>query len=179
MMENIIQAIRSGDREAFREFFEDYYPVLCSFARKYIPDAERCRDVAQESLLKFWEERARFTHLGEARAFLYTVTRNACLNLIKRERAADRYLHSGGEEYADDLEEKIMEHEIYLLLHKAVGNLPERMRLIIEASLRGKRNGEIAGELGITEGTLHTLKKRAYKKLRDVMKEHFYLLLFF
>jgi RNA polymerase sigma-70 factor (ECF subfamily) len=176
-MQDIVQEIGSGNRKAFREFFEDYYPVLCSFARKYLPDGERCRDVAQETLLAYWEERARFATIAEARGFLYTVARNTCFNLLKKERAAGRYLQSTGETYADDFEEKIMEHEIFLLLHKAVGSLPSRMREIIEYSLRGMRNSEIAREIGIAEGTLHTLKKIAYRKLREVMREHFYLLL--
>jgi RNA polymerase sigma-70 factor (ECF subfamily) len=178
-MKDIVAEIRSGNRKAFRELFEDYYPVLCSFARKYVPDAERCRDIAQESLLAFWEERARFSNIAEARGFLYRVTRNACLNLLKRERAADRYLQFNEQPFADDLEEKIMEHEVFLLLHKAVNALPSQMRRIIECSLRGMRNNEIAREIGIAEGTLHTLKKIAYRKLRAMMKDHFYLLLLF
>jgi RNA polymerase sigma-70 factor (ECF subfamily) len=178
-MQHIILDIQSGDRKAFREFFEDYYPVLCSFARKYIPDTERCRDIAQEVLLKYWEERARFVDLSEARGFLYTVTRNACINQLKKERAADRYVQVIEQEYAEDFEEKIMEHEIFLLLHKAVGGLPSQMRRIIEYSLEGLRNHEIAREIGIAESTLHTLKKLAYKKLREAMKDHLYLLLFF
>ncbi|MDR2131150.1 MAG: sigma-70 family RNA polymerase sigma factor [Odoribacteraceae bacterium] len=178
-MQNIILEIRSGDREAFREFFEDYYPVLCSFARKYLFDTERCRDIAQEALLTYWEERGRFLDLSEARRFLYTVTRNACFNVLKKERAADRYLQASGQEYADDFEEKIIEHEVFLLLHKAVNGLPTQMRRIIEYSLQGMRNSEIAREIGIAEGTLHTLKKRAYRKLREAMKDHFYVLLFF
>jgi RNA polymerase sigma-70 factor (ECF subfamily) len=176
-MQDIISEIRQGNRGAFREFFEDYYPVLCSFARKYIPDTERCRDVSQETLLRYWEERERFTDLSEARGFLYTTTKNICFNLLRRERAAGRYLKGIGQEYADDFEEKIMEHEIFLLLHKAIGGLPSQMRKIIECSLQGMRNNEIAQEIGIAEGTLHTLKKIAYKKLRHVLKDHVYLLL--
>ena len=138
---NIVLEIQDGNREAFKELFEDYYPVLCSFARKYVPDAERCRDIAQEALLTYWEERSRFHDMATTRRFLYTITRNACFNQLKRERAAGRYVQFSGEEYAEDFEEKIMEHEIFLLLHKAVGSLPARMREIIESSMQGKRNG--------------------------------------
>lgn len=44
--------------------------------------------------------------------------------------------------------------------------------------MQGKKNAEIAVQLSISEGTVHTLKKTAYKKLRDRVAEHFYLLLF-
>jgi RNA polymerase sigma-70 factor (ECF subfamily) len=176
-MKDIITDIKRGDKQAFREFFEDYYPVLCSFAGKYIFDAERCRDVSQEVLLKFWEERARFGDLPEARAFLYVSTKNACYNLLRHERAADRYVRGAEPSLADNFEEKMMAHEVVLLLHKAIGALPGRMREIIELSLQGMRGQDIARELGITEGSVHTLKKIAYKKLRVALKDHFYLLL--
>lgn len=68
--------------------------------------------------------------------------------------------------------------ETYLLVRKAVGALPVQMRKIIELAMQGKKNAEIAAELSISEGTVHTLKKTAYKKLRDRLQEHFYLLLF-
>ncbi|MEI3154791.1 MAG: LuxR C-terminal-related transcriptional regulator [Odoribacter sp.] len=62
-----------------------------------------------------------------------------------------------------------------MLVRKAVDALPCQMRRIIELAMAGKRNAEIAVELAIAEGTVHTLKKTAYKKLRDHMKQHFYL----
>ena len=31
-MNGLIEDIKQGDRAAFRELFEDYYPILCVFA---------------------------------------------------------------------------------------------------------------------------------------------------
>ena len=52
-MNGLIEDIKQGDRAAFRELFEDYYPILCVFAMKYIRDEEQCKDVAQETLLTY------------------------------------------------------------------------------------------------------------------------------
>ena len=54
---------------------------------------------------------------------------------------------------------------------------PGADNMVLQA-MQGKKNAEIAAELSISEGTVHTLKKTAYKKLRDRLQEHFYLLLF-
>ena len=59
-MNGLIEDIKQGDRAAFRELFEDYYPILCVFAMKYIRDEEQCKDVAQETLLTYWQNRADF-----------------------------------------------------------------------------------------------------------------------
>ena len=72
----------------------------------------------------------------------------------------------------------MIRQETWLLVRKAVGTLPAQMRRVIELTMEGNKNAEIASELGIAEGTVHALKKTAYKKLREQLKDHFYLLLF-
>ena len=160
-MNGLIEDIKQGDRAAFRELFEDYYPILCVFAMKYIRDEEQCKDVAQETLLTYWQNRADFEDIFKVKGYLYRVARNRCLNMIRREQVDEHFVK-----------------EAYLLVRKAVGALPVQMRKIIELAMQGKKNAEIAAELSISEGTVHTLKKTAYKKLRDRLQEHFYLLLF-
>lgn len=178
-MRDIVSEMKAGNIVVFREFFEDYYPVLCSFAMKYVRDKEKSKDVAQDVLLKYWETRMNYASISEVRGFLYVAVRNQCFNLLKRTEIGERYLREMFGEEEDDFEEQIMEHEIVLLLHQAVDQLPSQMRKIIRLSLDGMKNSEIAKELEISDGSLHTLKKIAYKKLRKMLKEHVYLLLFF
>lgn len=52
------------------------------------------------------------------------------------------------------------------------------MKAIMQLSLEGK-NAEIADRLNISTETVHTLKKIAYKKLRENLKDYYYFLLFF
>ena len=65
-----------------------------------------------------------------------------------------------------------------MLVRKAIEGLPPQMRTIIKYAMEGLKNPRIASEMGIAEGTVHALKKTAYRKLREQLKEHFYLLLF-
>ena len=53
-MQDIVADIKKGNRDSFKEFFEDYYPILCVFASKYVKDEELCKDIAQETLLGYW-----------------------------------------------------------------------------------------------------------------------------
>lgn len=76
------------------------------------------------------------------------------------------------------LEDRIIRQETYLQVRRSVESLPGQMQRIIRLSMSGKRNSEIARILSISEGTVHSLKKTAYKKLRIILKEHFFLLLF-
>ena len=177
-MDSIIESIRQGDKTAFRELFEDYYPILCVFAMKYIRDEEQCKDIAQETLLTYWQNRQDFEDIYKVKGYLYMVARNRCLNVIRREHVDEHYVQEALLESDGYFENEMIRQETYLMVRKAVDALPSQMRRIIELAMQGKKNAEIAGELAIAEGTVHTLKKTAYKKLRDQLKEHFYLLLF-
>lgn len=177
-MNNIVEDIKRGDRAAFRELYEDYYPILCVFAMKYIRDEEQCKDIAQETLFTYWQNRGDFEDIFRVKGYLYRVARNRCLNLIKRGQVDEHYVREAMNEPEDYFENEMIRQETYLLVRKAVEALPAQMRRIIELAMQGKKNAEIAAELSIAEGTVHTLKKTAYKKLRDQLQEHFYLLLF-
>lgn len=177
-MNDLIEDIKGGNKAAFRELFEDYYPVLCVFAMRYLHDEEQSKDIAQETLLTYWQKRADFEDILKVKGYLYMVARNRCLNVLKRVRVDEHYLRELTLEPDFIFEDEVVRQETYLLVRKAVDTLPCQMRRIIELAMAGKRNAEIAVELAIAEGTVHTLKKTAYKKLRDHLKQHFYLLLF-
>ena len=177
-MNDLIEDIKGGNKAALRELFEDYYPVLCVFAMRYLHDEEQSKDIAQETLLTYWQKRADFEDILKVKGYLYMVARNRCLNVLKRVRVDEHYLRELTLEPDFIFEDEVVRQETYLLVRKAVDALPCQMRRIIELAMAGKRNAEIAVELAIAEGTVHTLKKTAYKKLRDHLKQHFYLLLF-
>ena len=163
---DIVTEIKNGSRTAFKELFYDYYPTLCVFASRYVPDPDVCKDIAQESLLSYWERREKFDDLLKVKGFLYTVVHNLCLNHLKHEsfNVAD-YIYSETEPF--EFRETLIEQETYHLIHQAVDSLPAQMKRIILLSMQGKKNQEIAAELGIAEGTVHKLKKIAYRKLRE------------
>lgn len=177
----IVDKIKSGDKEAFRELFNDYFPILCCFAQKFITDKDICEDIAQEALLKYWENRSNFDNIFKVKGYLYVVTKNMALNVVKKKsRSSDISEKEHTLTVPDlDINDSIIEHEVMLMVRKAVLGLPNRMREIINLSMMGAQNKDIAQSLGIAEGTVHSLKKQAYKKLKHTLgKNFFYILLF-
>ena len=76
-------------------------------------------------------------------------------------------------------EAEIIEQETFRIVRKAVEELPTQMRNIILYSMKGLKNNEIADKLQISEGTVHKLKKIAYRKLRESLKGINYILCLF
>lgn len=178
-MRDIIADIKLGDLNAFKEFFDDYYVMLCVFAARYLRDDEQCKDVAQEVLSGYWERRKNFDDIYKVKGYLYTATRNLCLNILRHEKVNQSYLkdHGADLELECVFEDHVIEQETYFWVHKAIEELPPQMRKIIQYSLDGLKNPQIALEMGIGEGSVKSLKQTAYRKLREQLKEHFYVLL--
>lgn len=177
----IVDQIRKGNVDAFKELFTDYYPVLCNFAENFSLEKSVCEDIAQEALLKYWEGRQNFDNIYKVKSFLYLVTKNMAINIIKKTNKSTgldilKYAALNNDKEIDNI---IIENEVMILVRKAVSSLPGRMRQIIDLSMKGVQNKDIAEALNIAEGTVHALKKQAYKKLRLLLKDNFYYILLF
>ncbi len=174
----LLKQLQEGDEQAFRTLFEEFYASLCLFAVRYLGDREEAADVVQETFLKYWDRRADFDDYRKIKSFLYVVVRHACLNLLR-----DRNLHSRiSEEWIENSEQEfrnqMMEEEIHRIFNHAIDHLPLQMRVVINYSLDGLKNSEIAEKMNLSEGTVHAYKKEAYKKLRISLKNYYYLLPF-
>lgn len=176
--QNIIFDIKRGDKIAFKNFFEDFYPILCAFAEKFLKTPDQSKDVSQEAFVKFWEKREEFDSIQGAKNFLYVVVRNSCLNILRRSKKNENISSLNELESESFLKKNIINQETFAIVRQAVENLPNRMREIIELSMQGMKNPEIASQLDISPNTVHTSKKNAYRKLRETLKDSYYLLIF-
>ena len=113
-------------------------------------------------------------------AFLYTAVRNKALNELEHSKVVYEYAQNVIEKKKDSFfHDAIVEEETYRIVSEAINKLPDQMKAIMQLSLEGKKNAEIADRLNISTETVHTLKKIAYKKLRENLKDYYYFLLFF
>lgn len=178
LSQNIVTNIKKGDKESFKEFFDDFYPILCAFAKKFLGTPDQSKDVAQEALVKFWEKREEFGDLQSVKSFLYVVTKNKCINLLKKSKKNEDLSSLKALESESFLKKNIINLETFMLVRNAVNSLPHRQKEIIQLSMQGLKNPEIASQLEISPHTVHTAKKNAYHKLRAILKDNYYLLLF-
>jgi RNA polymerase sigma-70 factor (family 1) len=171
--QNIITGIKKGDKASFKVFFDDFYPVLCAFAERFLKNPDQSEDVAQEALIRFWERREEFDDLVGAKSFLYVVAKNNCINILKRTRTNDDLSLLKDLESESFLKQNIIDQETFLMVRNAVERLPARMKEIIELSMHGLKNAEIAAQMGISMLTVHKAKKNAYRKLREMLKSYY------
>lgn len=168
--QELVIRIINDDLKAFKLFFEGFYPSVCIFAQKYLKDTHHSEDFAQEAFIEFWKQKKNFTDIKAIKGYIYTVTRNKCLNHIKSTVIREN-IHKNELVGIDNFYELVLEEETYHYVYKSVNTLAPQSRKIVWLSLEGNKNQKIADLLNISVNTVKTLKKNAYKELRIQLKD--------
>jgi RNA polymerase sigma-70 factor (family 1) len=154
------------DPDALELLIRSYYAVLCRFAENFLPDASLAEDIVQETFIKLWKSGKSFDSMKALKAYLYTITRNGCLDLIRsRSRMDNRHQHAtaGNEEATEPVVATIIRAESIALIYQAVKAMPAKTQEIFVLSYReGMTVSEIAAHLGMN---VKAVKKQKYKAL--------------
>lgn len=171
--------IKSGDTKAFEELFNQLYPSMCVVAKNYLGNKGDAEDVAQEAFIKLWKVKAEYTDINSLKSFLYVLVKNLSLNHLKREKIQNDYCDSfAAKESGIFFQNEVIEEETYRIIKQAVDALPSQSSKIIQLSLQGLQNQEIAERLGISVNTVKTLKYNSLKSLKTTLKDYFFILAF-
>lgn len=169
MDKTIIDQVNAGDKKAFKIVFDSYYNALCAFTYKYIPDQSEIEDIVQDVFISFWEHKKDFNHANAIKAFLFTSTRNNCLNILKHKLVKQK--HESALIYELESEQfftnHVIEEEAFNLLYREINSLPPSAQKIMLLALKGMKNKEIAEKLNISENTVKTQKKISYVKIKE------------
>ena len=166
--------------ERFHDIFNRYYSSLCVFANRYLDDKAMSADVAQDAFMMLWKKRKDFDGELKIKSFLYTSVHNKSLNELSRRKTVKEHNKKLNLFTISELfQERVIEEETCRILLEEIDRLPSQMREIILRTLDGMTNREIAEDLSISAETVHSLKKIAYRKLKENLKDLYYLLLIF
>lgn len=158
-----------NDVGGFKDFFEEQYPSFCIFANKYLQDKAVSADIVQEAFVYVWSKREYIRDAASAKSYLYKYIKNHCLNFLRDSKRHQEILEEQAKLevfYRDN----IVEREAYEIIYHAIKDLSSQNQCVIELSLDGFSNKEIAEKLHITVNTVKTIKQRAFKALRKVLK---------
>ena len=164
---DVLTGINGKDRLVFKAFFEGNFSSIVMFADKYLNDMEAAADVAQECFIQLWRGDMTFETEDKVRGFL---------NKLKHDSIVSQYVKRGMLESEEYLRDNVIEEEVYSIVYKAIDELAPQSKKVILLSLQELSNGEIAEQLGISINSVRTLKQNAYKKLKGLLRDYFYLL---
>jgi RNA polymerase sigma factor (sigma-70 family) len=165
--------MRSGQTakpERFEEIVHRFEIPLVQYARRITGDMEQARDVVQETFLKFQRNGAPRLEDGSA-TWLFTVCRNAALNVCRKERRMmyvdEEVIEARESEQPmpfDHLEQK----EASGFLLRIVGTLPLRQQEVIQLKFQNDLSyQQIAEIMQTTANNVGVLLHTALKTLRE------------
>jgi len=140
---------------------------LFNVVYRTIWDAAESQDIVQEAFLRCWRRRDRIRPDG-LRAVLY----RAALNLALNRRRRLRLWRFVGVELAEESTSDTPNPNATMPRHirNAVDGLPERFRVVLLLTeIAGMNYAEVAGTLGISEGTVGSRRSRALGLLRKAI----------
>lgn len=150
-------------------FLRRHYASLCAVAYNFVGSLDVAEDIVQKVMIKFWERRKKDKTIESPDDYLFIMTRNESLNHL---RSRQKRLLKGDAVYFKESEDpviinKMIKEETTQLLLQAIRLLPEQSSRIMELTLSGHKNKEIANLLGISLNTVKTLKHASICKLRE------------
>lgn len=175
--QQLLSALRFGNEGALRQIFDRHYPLLLSDIYRLIPDESTCQDLAQELFVDLWNKRESLDIHTSLRAYLRRAAVNKSLNYLKANRRLQfedsDEIGQMADHSASDIRHKEKQETLEDALHVAIGQLPEKCRVVFNLSrFEQLSHKEIAEKLGISVKTIENQITKAMKMLRDAMMQY-------
>ena len=181
--------LKEGNSAAFDELFKQIFPRMLGYCRLFIHDQAQANDLVQDCFLRLWEKRQTIDPRQSVESLLFVMLRNRCLNHLRDQKneLIEKKISNLEENELQHLyqldftgrEEKSIEEQLIEAIRESVDELPEKRRLVfIKAKIEGKRNKDVAEELGISVKAVEKHLHQAKEQIRKEMLEKFPLLAF-
>ena len=173
--EELAKLSAAGDRDAFALLYDRYFDKLYVFARGFLKNDHAAQDAVQEIFYRFMQRAALFDHEKNFSAWIYQVTRNKCLNVIRDEqnrlrlRNALKHTMTGQSQMHNNIDY----HLILEKVHTTIDSLSDRERRIYKLRFQEEKSvREISDATGSPQGTIKSAIFYILKKISASLKEY-------
>ena len=173
--QQLIEAVRHGDRHAMRRLYERYKGYAISTGLRYIPDINDVEDVVQDSFVKILTSIQRFDYQGEGslKSWIGRIVANKSIDFVRQHE------HISFTDIIPEItdEEPELERIPPDVLTGMIAQLPPGYRLVFNLYVfEHCSHKEIAHRLGIGEKSSASQLTRAknilIRKMKDYLKRH-------
>lgn len=154
----------------FRKWVDEYQDQAWTLARYILKDASEAEDATQEAFVKLWNNRDSIDP-GSIKPWLMRVTRNHCLDRLRRRRPEQEFVeYQGAEEHGPMRGAE--QDELGSLLKRAIRGLKEPYRsLVVLRDVQQHSYEEVAGVTDLSLSQVKVYLHRARKQLREQLME--------
>ncbi|SIR11208.1 RNA polymerase sigma factor [Maribacter ulvicola] len=160
--------------EDFEQIFKQLYGPLLAYTKTLTNNHDQAKDIVQNCFIKLWQKHPDLVENKSVKNFLYTTAYNNFIDLYRKDKRNhkifDELKYKTAKESLNDdvnyIEPRIKK------LNMVINQLPPKCKEIL---LLNKKNGlkykEIALKLNISEKTVESQMRIAFKKIRQEFKK--------
>ena len=178
--------VRNDEADALAELMRRYEDRLIRFFTSLCGDAALAEDLFQETFIRLWKARKRYVPLAAFSTYLIEIAKNLWLNEKPRwqrrrdllaledepEEEQPRALQVAETDRRSLPEAAMLQRECERRIAATVESLPPHLGIVFTLShFEGCKYREIAGMLGIAEGTVKWRMFEATRRLRELLHE--------
>jgi len=161
----------------FKLLVMPYSARLFRMAFRLMGNREEAEDMVQEVYVKLWGMRNELSKYNSIEALAIRITRNLCLDQLRRRKVKQDALKaermkeaSFSESPARDLEKK----EEAEMIHTLIAALPEPQRSLVHLRhLEGKEYEEISEMVNMNVNAIRVSISRARKQMRELLEKKY------
>lgn len=172
----------ADDKAAFEQLYNLHHNKIIYFAYCYIGDWEEARNIAHDVFTSLWKRRDGLDFETNLLPFLYTCTKNSCLNYLRKQNYSKQYTEYTVKQKTDYLNRMALEHtsslEIYntdveKIFLKGINKMKPKVRhTFLLSRIKGIKNKQIAVVEGITESAVEARISAALTVMRRLLKDY-------
>lgn len=174
--QELLKGLAKSDKKAVETIYKDNFNMVQSLIINNSGSGDDARDIFQEAMIVLFEKArsGNFELNCQIKTYVYSVCRRIWLKRLQQMNRYTNDLQNVGDlaPVDEDVEEHEQRNEEYQLMEKAISNLGEPCKSLIEAYYIHKKNMQlIADEFGYTNAD--NAKNQKYKCLMRLKKMFF------
>lgn len=177
--EQLMVQVVAGDSTALETLYDRYAPILMGVVLRIVKERSVAEEIVQETFWRVWDKAKSFDQSqGKFSTWMYSIGRRLAIDYIRRQKIRPQAARSEAEEeimlrepddtnVAETADLRIEQARV----RSALELLPPNQYEVIElAYFRGLTRQEIAEEIDVPLGTIHTRARLGLQKLRSTLE---------
>ncbi len=174
---------QKGDKVSFEKLMDKYYKRVMNLVYRFVDDKDIAEDLTQDVFIKVYNNAHLYKPKAKFQTWLYQITKNTCLNELRRRKhsavSLDKTFEVKGNPLKQELadtnslnpSERIDQKEIALVVKEAIESLPENQRMAVTLRRYEQLSyDDIAQTMNCSLSSVKSLLSRAKLNLKEKLK---------